>query len=259
LFTLVISMFAFAYDSLAALVWVLSALCFLLAVLLLALGIGRKRPSQATLGFLCLAAVTMGIPLGLYVYGAYMLDYWRLGSGATYEEVTPSEPAMLHGDASMIDFSKGAFVDGVRSVGSMKSGTVYCVAPITTASQTAVSQNWAVGKNCCDQRGKFACGSVSDDTARSGIVVPKSHSDWEHYRTAVRMAEASYELEAQPASFFVEWTAHAASYRDALLVEACAVVGGACAVHLLTSLGASIVAARALAARKAAASLASTV
>jgi len=249
-FTLVASLLAFAYEDILPVSWAASAMCAMLALLLIAVGTSQKRPNHLALGFLVLVAIGAGVPTGLLAQNDYMSKYWLMGNGATYKEVDPAGPSMSYGDATSIVYSKRASLNLDHTLGYMRAGTVYCVAPVMTSSQNSTPQHWAVGKDCCHSRGKFACGDAADEGAHSGIVFQKTRSDWEHYRTAVRMAESTYELPPQPASLFVEWTTSASDYTDGLLLAAVGIVAGASCLHFLASMCASIVLSRNLPPKK---------
>lgn len=249
-FTLVASLYAFAYEDFAPIVWLLVSSCFLLSFLLIAVGFRQRRPTAVALGFLCMAACAIGMPVGMIIGDEYMATYWRLDKGASYSGMDPSEPADSHGDAVTIKFANSTSVDVDKSLGYMRAGEVYCVAPVISPDMKTVPQTWAVGKNCCDQTGKFTCGEVLDEKASSGIVFGKKRSDWQYYRSAVRMAEATYELAPQPATIFVEWTRSIPDYKDGILVDAIALIAAASTVHLLASLCAAVVLNRAFARRQ---------
>lgn len=249
-FSLVASLIAFVSDDVSVIAWVAAALCALVALLLIAIGTRQKRPSHLALGVLVLVAVGMGVPTGLLVQSDYMSKYWSMGNGATYVDVDAAEPALSYADATSIVFSDRALVNIDRTLGYMRAGTVFCVAPVMTSSQNSTPQFWAVGTDCCEQRGKFTCGDAAEDKAHSGIVFRKSRSAWDHYRTAVRMAEATYEMEPQPASLFVEWTTSASDFTDSLFVDAVSVVAIASLLHFLASLAAAIMLSRYLPPKK---------
>merc|ERR1719188_947092 len=113
--------------------------------------------------------------------------------------VSPLAPSASYADASVIEFESGAFVDAQHSLGYMRLGEVYCVAPIVgpaTSWESATPQYWAVGRNCCGQRGSFDCGDLSETSARSGVVISPEGSAASNYETAVRMAVSTYALKA---------------------------------------------------------------
>ena len=78
----------------------------------------------------------------------------------SYLNVLPSESAAAHADAGKLLFSLDTKVDTSKTVG-YRAKHVYCVAPIMDYATTVI-QYWAVGVDCCQGRGQFACGDVVD-------------------------------------------------------------------------------------------------
>uniref|UniRef100_A0A7S2BEJ3 Uncharacterized protein n=1 Tax=Alexandrium andersonii TaxID=327968 RepID=A0A7S2BEJ3_9DINO len=240
-FTLIVSLFVFAYEEFAPLVWALLVASTLLALLFVAMGGAAGRAWHLTLGFLILASLGIAIPLGLYIENGYMKEYWRLDNGAVYRQVSPSDPGASHSDATVLEFMQGAFVDVQRSVGYMQGGTVYCVAPVSGRLAGASIQYWAVGNNCCEQRGNFLCDDVEDAGALSGLAV---HGD-ESFKTAVRMAESVYDLSPSSTSpVLVKWTSDAGAYKDGLWTSAAVLVVISSIVHLVASMLAGFITVR---------------
>lgn len=242
IFTLVECLFCFTYEDFPGIVWALVITCGLLSLLFIVLGRLGRRHSQLALGFLCFSAVFLAVAVGSVTYDTYMQSYFRLDSGATYDGVSPSEPSSTHADASVIVFQEDAFVDAQRSVGYMREGVSYCVAPIATQTFSASPQYWAVGKDCCEARGEFWCGDAPHPSAHSGVVVPKGDpvSPGMHYSTAIRMAQEVYSLE--PASegehfpLFLTWSNDAVRYKDDLWTSAVTFMLVGSLLHLTASI-----------------------
>mmetsp|Transcript_21385 Transcript_21385/g.40964 ORF Transcript_21385/g.40964 Transcript_21385/m.40964 type:complete len:336 (+) Transcript_21385:117-1124(+) len=203
IFTLVMCLFVFAHKEHAELVWALVALCLLLAFLFVASGAGKQRSSVLALGLLSLGAVTVAVMVGLYVKDDYLEELWRIEGGATYGDVSVLSQAKDHGDATILNFASETYVDTDRTLGYMEDGDVYCVAPLqetSTRPQTelsAVPQYWASGKNCCHKRSDFKCGAVKEanSDARSGLVLSGNDPDHEKFHSAIRMAQAVYDMD----------------------------------------------------------------
>merc|ERR1719330_921612 len=100
---------------------------------------------------------------------------------ATYSNVDPSSQKLWSGEASptrgrrfqdagKIYFRHEAVVDVNRSA-SFKLSDYYCVAPIVNPKcQGSCGMDfWAVGLNCCSERGGFRCGEYWNPKAKSGL------------------------------------------------------------------------------------------
>merc|ERR1719265_560521 len=110
--------------------------------------------------------------------------YYELSSGAVYNNMRPDDPGSSFKDASIIQFAVNSKVNADQTLGYMKDGTVYCVAPIQGRTLSANPNFWAVGKDCCDERANFHCDKATDPNARQAIRV-SSDGDFD---TAIRMA-----------------------------------------------------------------------
>mmetsp|Transcript_52077 Transcript_52077/g.169152 ORF Transcript_52077/g.169152 Transcript_52077/m.169152 type:complete len:289 (+) Transcript_52077:180-1046(+) len=247
IFSLIVSLYVFAYQEFAPLVWALVGASALLAFLFISMGSASGKAAQIALGLLVLTAVGMAVPVGLMVERRYMSSFWEVDSGAEYYRVSPLAPAASYGDASVMRFESGSFVDTHRSLGFMKIGDVYCVAPVlgqSTSLEESSPQYWAVGKNCCNQRGGFDCGDVGIQGASTGVVVSEGLGS---YQSAVRMAVAAYELKAsQGPNVFVRWTANAELYKVELWDRALTTTAIASGMHFMGSSAAGLLLARGL-------------
>jgi len=241
-FTLVECLFTFTYEDFPGIVWALVITCGLLSLLFIVLGRAGRRHSQLALGFLCFSAVVLAVAVGQVTYDTYMREYFRLDSGATYEGVSPAEPSSQHADASVITFEEGSFVDAQRSLGYMRNGVSYCVAPIATQSFSASPQYWAVGEDCCETRGEFWCDDARHPTAHGGIVVPGAAGaePGPYFATAVRMAHEVYSLDAAAESaatpLFLVWSNDAAHHKDDLWISAVTFMLVGSLLHLAASI-----------------------
>mmetsp|Transcript_14729 Transcript_14729/g.40648 ORF Transcript_14729/g.40648 Transcript_14729/m.40648 type:complete len:293 (-) Transcript_14729:86-964(-) len=232
-FTLIVCLFVFAYEEFAPLVWALLVASALLALLFVAMGATAGRTWHLALGFLILTSLGVAVPIGLFVENGYMKEYWRLDNGAVYRQLNPFDPGASHSDATVLEFREGTFVDIQRSVGYMKAGTVYCVAPVSSKHMAASVQYWAAGTDCCGQRGSFTCDDVENPSALSGLTIVDSDDS---FKTAVRMAESVYDLSPSvTAPVLVMWTLNAVAYKDGLWTSAATLVTVASVVHLVVS------------------------
>eukprot|EP00408_Alexandrium_pacificum_P062040 CAMPEP_0171166050 /NCGR_PEP_ID=MMETSP0790-20130122/6495_1 /TAXON_ID=2925 /ORGANISM="Alexandrium catenella, Strain OF101" /LENGTH=210 /DNA_ID=CAMNT_0011630847 /DNA_START=244 /DNA_END=876 /DNA_ORIENTATION=- len=203
------------------------------------MGGAAGRPWHLSLGFLILASLAVAIPIGLFIENVYMKEFWRLDNGAVYRQLSPFDPGASHSDATVLEFRQGAFIDVQRSVGYMQAGTVYCVAPVSSKSMEPGIQYWAVGTDCCEQRGSFSCDDAENPEALSGLTVLDSDGN---FKTAVRMAESVYDLpQSSTAPVLVKWIANAVTYKDGLWTSAAVLVGVASLVHLAVSILAAFI------------------
>lgn len=209
IFTLVMTVFIYFYWEYRWLVWSVVAGCLLLGALMVAMGAGRARSIHLAVGLLCIAAACVGTSVGVYLYDTYASTYWQLQDGAEYKGVSPSSKASDHADATILRFTPDAFVDTVRTLGYMEAGVVYCVAPVASQKFSSAPQYWAAGKDCCDQRANFRCGhvgNVGNAQANTGVLI-KDESERAKYKTAIRMAEAVFNLSpTETGRFALAWT-----------------------------------------------------
>mmetsp|Transcript_86794 Transcript_86794/g.273932 ORF Transcript_86794/g.273932 Transcript_86794/m.273932 type:complete len:294 (+) Transcript_86794:103-984(+) len=231
MFSLIACLFTFAFEEFAPLVWALLVASSLLALLFVSLGGSAGRTWHlVALGVFVLVSLGAAVAVGLCTEHSYMKEYWRLDNGALYKHVNPDDPGASHTDATMLEFRQGTFVDVQRSVGYVRAGTVYCVAPVTSRLDETSAQYWAVGIDCCRWRGGFTCDDAEDPEGLSGV--PQVDSDGV-FQAAVRMAESVYEfspLQATPV--FVKWRSDPVTYKDGLWTSAAIVVVVSSAVHL---------------------------
>jgi hypothetical protein len=155
----------------------------------------------------------------------------------------PTQLAAAHSDASVIGFEEEAAVDvaytsGFKAIG--QGGHVFCAAPITTGGEPGGQvQYFAVGRDCCcrpcpalgipgvdkehepDFVGNFdqfrdcckdmaqmTCDGVGTEGKHSGIVIHDFgilSSRGDHYRDAVRLAAATWDLAIADEPIMVRW------------------------------------------------------
>lgn len=203
----------------------------------------------------CFAATLLGLLCGKYVYYAHIYEAELYATSRVYTNVLPTDAALAMQDASMLVFSSDAWVDLPRSIGLDHDGR-YCVAPILTAAAaedatpegTLQVNFWAVGKDCCSQRGGWLCGSTARDAPQGGVVVldgsPLRPGAKPWYLQAARMVseEAGLVLpQAYEPSFVLwgttldsrienEWRAATRMYLALCSVLVCAAFAVACAL-----------------------------
>lgn len=192
IFLLVISLFLFAYHDMSPLVWILIAACLGLAMVFLFLGVLARHGTFLAIGLLCLTSVVAGVATGLWLHSEYLERFWQLDAGQEYREIHPLANTSHTADASVIHFQNGSFVDSARTVGYVSQGRIYCVAPVSRRGpyNTRVSY-WAVGRDCCEMRSNFECGSSRDLGAQTAVTALPNRE----YLAAVHEALSVYGLE----------------------------------------------------------------
>jgi len=178
-----------------------------------------KRPAEAILGALCILAACMGFCAGLYAYNTWLGEYYRLGAGAHYNNVAPTDTAAGYNDATTIEFTEGSRVDSDKTFGFLDSvnrpNDVYCVAPIAlNPDATKQVQFWAAGRNCCYQRTGFSCGHVENPNVHGGVVLKGPYPQGFH--DAVIGAEYAYGVQSAKEFLLVNWVEDAGETKDRL-------------------------------------------
>lgn len=202
-------LFTFAYHYYHFLVICCILVCFLIGLLCLVLAPANKKgPMYYYLGGLCMLATALGVILGWFNYSHFMYQYFHFNEARTYTDVIPTEKAAAHSDAAVLVFTNGARVDTTKGLG-FKAGHVYCVAPILDETQASRAEFWAVGVDCCSERGDFNCDDAWDPQAKSGVVVLDDAmwlpSNFDYFQRAVKAAEADYNIVSSEKSLYIRW------------------------------------------------------
>lgn len=235
MFSLVVCLFAFVFEDFAPMVWALVLSCIALSVLLGGLYVISRRLAHLALGTLCLTACCSGVLLGLYVQESFFSEHSRLERGAKYHNVQPAEPATSHSDAAVITFSAGSQIDTPHAVGYKKSvDEVYCVAPILDGTETGTTvEYWAIGKNCCLERGDFECHDARNPNARGGIAYDNTMADQADYSQAVQEVEAAFGLSSAKGAMFIRWVLDPLTVADELWSTGIYLIVGAASIYLV--------------------------
>lgn len=248
-FALVVALFVFAYHDYQRTVWTSVGVCELKGVLLVLFGARRGRKLQTAAGLLVLSAVCAGSCIGLYIYDAFGSPYYTLSRGATYTNLDPLAKGSDHADAASITFTQDAFVDTERTLGYMKAGTVYCVAPVVGQKYSNAPQYWAAGTDCCDQRANFRCGATGKPMAKTGVRI-LDDGDRAEYLTAIRMAESVYSLSpTETGNYTLTWTVDTKRFADKYRRSSLVLLAAAASLYLLCSVVAGLLLRRILAER----------
>lgn len=186
-------------------------LCFAVSVSAIYFARGQK---WRILAIACLLVACLAVFVSVHLrlqFGEaqqrYMMSRW-------YTNVIPSEDPASRLDAGMLSFSADARVDKTMGVGYMDGG-LWCAAPVVSDSAPDFAGFWAVGYDCCKERGRFNCGDVRNPAARSGVVAV-DHAEVAKYEQAVRMAASAFELQVPERPIFVYWTSDVMGYVNGL-------------------------------------------
>lgn len=229
MFTLTVGLFTFAFQDFEPIVWGLAASSALLALLLMAIGF-NARPVQMTIGCFLLLSLGAAVLIGRCIESRFMHDYWRIERGASYHNVRPQAPSLSYLDATVLEFNEMTYVDVSRSIGFMQGGNFLCVAPIYSANMTSSPEFWAVGINCCEPRGDFACIDSDEMRSKRGLVVERSST----FTKAIRMAQSVHGLgDLRGQGIAMHWIANPNSAKQSLWSSAVTLVTITAAIHLL--------------------------
>lgn len=178
--------------------------------------------SEVFLGLFCVIAVLIGLLVGAAAMSKYLTEYYRLGRGASYFGVIPSEPAAGKLDGTTFEFTSTTAVDVSRAYGFVDVHSVpaitYCVAPISDSQVSSGTriQYWATGINCCQSRGDFHCGSADMLDVHAAIVHAESVQKSSGYDSAVKGALSAYGLTSGDHYLLLQWTKNPYEYRAKL-------------------------------------------
>merc|ERR1719291_375313 len=134
------------------------------------------KTAEVALGVLCAVAVLAAMIVGLYAHFTSLRQYWRLGQGASFFNVLPTERAAGKADATSLVFTNETRVDVSKTYGfvdgNSPTGTIYCVAPVSSglADVEQRTQFWAAGLDCCYPRSDFHCGQAGNPDAHGALV-----------------------------------------------------------------------------------------
>lgn len=216
---------------------------FVVAGCILVMFTARGHGPDRFIALCTLIAVLIAAPSGWYIHEKRVQFWYALHYGQHYANVVPTQLAAAHSDASIIGFEAEARVDiaytsGYKSIG--QGGHTFCAAPITTGSDPVGQvQYFAVGRDCCcrpcpalglagveredepdfvrhfDQfrdcckdMATMTCDGVLTEGRHSGIVIHDFGvlpNRGDHYRDAVRLAAATWDLEMAEEPIMVRW------------------------------------------------------
>lgn len=124
-------------------------------------------------GVFMIFITAVGIAIGRYNYVENTFRYYAVENHRSYSDVPPDQDAAQYRDAGIILFEQGTVVAIQDSVGFLTGSVTYCAAPIVRgdAGGSLRMDFWAVGVNCCGDRGEFDCDGARDPAAHGGVVI----------------------------------------------------------------------------------------
>lgn len=182
----------------------------------------KGRSEEVVLGALCFTAVMAGLIVGAYAHFTSLREFWRLGQGASYFNVLPSELAAGKSDASSLVFTNTSRVDTTKTYGLVDghsaTGSVYCVAPVSAGDMAAETrvQYWAAGIDCCFPRSDFHCGQAQNEDAHGGIVLYAEERSSPLWQQAVNGAQKAYGIQAGDNYLLIKWIVDPIRHRERL-------------------------------------------
>eukprot|EP00928_Gymnodinium_smaydae_P061974 TRINITY_DN45924_c0_g1_i1.p1 TRINITY_DN45924_c0_g1~~TRINITY_DN45924_c0_g1_i1.p1 ORF type:complete len:621 (+),score=86.35 TRINITY_DN45924_c0_g1_i1:106-1968(+) len=182
-------------------------------------------PRKREYGVVVLLAAYLGCYVGHWNYTTNMSHYCAVANGRAYSNVPADAPSAQYRDAGKVEFDDSARIGEQHSVGFRHRGTDYCAAPIIGSNGSSAGLRvdfWAVGRDCCDARGRFRCAGAAGPKG-SALVVHRTGLGDETYRTYLRAVQAAadlntYSVAASP--MLVLWREDLEALRTAWLTKA---------------------------------------
>lgn len=171
---------------------------------------GRASATFLAVNGFCMVFVGLvSVFLGVYCFQSYTKSYEIYRGSRYYENVVPNINPGAHRDGGVINFAAGSRVDVEHSIG-IRNGDFYCAAPIVFPDSNGFSGFWAAGMNCCNARGGFRCGEVSELQVRSGLTVLDEDlftpEEIPQYMKAAAEAAAQFGIGIPTKPMFVRWS-----------------------------------------------------
>lgn len=239
-FLVVLISWPFGFFFLPQLVYALSAAPVIIAIMLLSVNKYRQH------GIFLLFVVSIGVYVGRMNYYRNGFQYFANEAGRVYTNVLSTEHAEAHSDAGKMYFHNSAILDRSMSHGYLLHGTTYCAAPIKLPGSSNAAQRtaefWAVGLNCCGDKGDdFECDDAKEKEAHGGIVFRDRGPRWmvmpspyDHYNVAVKAAAETNNLITPERPIFVRWSKDPVALQEKYL-------GAAIGITVLSAICALIV------------------
>lgn len=182
------------------------------------------KPDKSAYSVLILLAAVVGSYVGRRNAVDNAFHYCTVDNHRAYTGVNAEEAGKLYADAGSLTFEEGTGVVTDYSLGLLHQGDTYCVAPVVHCEASAAAgealalpqlrtrkppqcafpsspqavEFWAVGMDCCDERGGFDCGRSSHAGANAGLVLRRAPSGDMQYRILQQALRSAVELYALP-------------------------------------------------------------
>lgn len=157
---------------------VLAMILVLLQILIGAETLDHHHPSITCLMLIWLFTEPIAAYVGSRNHQENYVPYLLGIGGRRYSGISAADKASAHMDGGVIEFASDALLDESRAVGYRGFGHIYCAAPILSTAAPAAEHSdipvvefWAVGVDCCGQRGTFKCNDAGDRSAHGGVVM----------------------------------------------------------------------------------------
>jgi len=246
-------LFVFVYHDMPTLVVVVTLFMFLGA--LLPLG-GQHVSCMVGLSAASIVAFAFA---GLHIYYGFALPLHALEDSRAYYNVYAQQPALAFSGASTLSFAGNVTVDNTRALGmtNVEAGAhTFCVAPVIDDTFNGRVEFWAVGVDCCKNRGDFVCGDAGVAGVHGGSLLSDStnHDDMafrqlgqylappiarrDLFLKAIANAEHVHGIVSSSTPGLVQWDA---TPRQALIDKASsrmsAALGGTVVISLVAAVG----------------------
>lgn len=157
------------------------------------------------------AAAFSGYGFAWMLRGEYVSVYNTYKVSPTFDGVDAHDPGEAYLDAGAIQFKKAVVMQHL-SVG-LVSGKRYCAAPIADDTIGSIKSSmtkygfWAVGEDCCSNRGNFWCDGTNEPGVQGGLVLLQSDpSVPSEFTEAVKLASAVYNTVIPEKPILMRWT-----------------------------------------------------
>jgi hypothetical protein len=161
---------------------------------------------------LTLGAVLFGTLFGYILYSRIFFTYEATTLSQTYTNVCPKQPGASLADAGKITFTSETWIDGSRSVGYHAHGRVYCLAPVIDDATTKDIEYWAIGEDCCADRGGFRCGEVSEPGHKGQKPAYQDFFPSEHFHDALKFSLALSDMTSQDGALLLRFVPDVDAY-----------------------------------------------
>lgn len=214
-------MYIFFYTTQPIVVWFTMAILLAMSLWPMMSGGGHA------LAAISVAITILNIVWGMSIYYSHVLFMQTMEGGREYEGVFAGEQPLAYSDAAVLNFAGSARVDASRAVGFKSlhgQMHTYCIAPIIDDTFTSRAEFWAVGIDCCGERGNFECDNVGQSTSQIAVVLPHPEMNqdplfgiggkhfapplYRHdvFTEALDMASKVHRVQAGETPLFVKWT-----------------------------------------------------